>query len=259
MTDAAALRPNLPERCRAKIDRVYGDRRRTFSAAIPFVRTDAKMILEGLRNAVGQFFGAGHNEAQASEILGGAAAGVGIQERRRGEQHGDRVFVDKRPDDARIEGIRMKNDADAGGRGQTKRPRKSERVKERKNSHDAVFRMEHENLIELLHVRSNIVCVRITPFGSPVEPLENIIVAMSSRDAVRSQPANFARAFAGKRPAASAAATRSPKPVSLATSSIKITSPGGWILTFSRNFRAVTTVFKLHCCAHEDSVSFETV
>src|SRR5947199_5024974 len=55
---------------------------------------------------------------------------------------------------------------------------------------------------------------------------------MSSRDAVRSQPANFARAFAGKRPAASAAATRSPKPVSLATSSIKITSPGGWILTF---------------------------
>src|SRR5207247_1788240 len=68
-----------------------------------------------------------------------------------------RVFVDKRPDDARIEGIRMKNDADAGGRGQTKRPRKSERVKERKNSHDAVFRMEHENLIELLHVRSNIV------------------------------------------------------------------------------------------------------
>src|SRR5437867_12006837 len=93
MTDAAALRPNLPERCRAKIDRVYGDRRRTFSAAIPFVRSDADMILEGLRNAVGQFFGAGHNEAQASEILGGAAAGVGSQERWRRAQDGERVLV----------------------------------------------------------------------------------------------------------------------------------------------------------------------
>src|SRR5204863_7579407 len=97
MTDAAALRPNLPERCRAKIDRVYGDRRRTFSAAIPFVRTDAKMILEGLRNADGQFFGAGHNEAQASEMLGDAAAGVGNQERWRGQHHGVRRFVAEPP------------------------------------------------------------------------------------------------------------------------------------------------------------------
>jgi len=38
--------------------------------------------------------------------------------------------------------------------------------------------------------------------------------------------ANFAMAFAGKRLAANAAATRSPKPASLATSSMKIVSPG---------------------------------
>src|SRR2546429_4280878 len=131
MTDAAALRPNLPERCRAKIDRVYGDRRRTFSAAIPFVRTDAKMILEGLRNAVGQFFGAGHNEAQASEILGGAAAGVGIYESPRGGEDGDRGFVFKRPRDARIQGVRVKNDPAAAGAGHAKRPPKAVRGEEK--------------------------------------------------------------------------------------------------------------------------------
>src|SRR2546430_9977501 len=105
MTDAAALGPNLPEGWRAKIDRVYGDRRRTFSAAIPFVRTDAKMILEGLRNAVGQFFGAGHNEAQASEILGGAAAGGGVRGRPPGGPPGERAIVFTSPRDARSAGV----------------------------------------------------------------------------------------------------------------------------------------------------------
>src|ERR1700674_2080264 len=99
----------------------------------------------------------------------------------------------------------------------------------------------------------------MTPLGSPVEPLEKIIVAMSSSDAGRSQPANFLMAFAGKRLAANAAAIRTPYPASLATSSMQIVFPGGWILTFSRKTRAVTTVFKLHCCAQEARVSFETV
>ena len=51
----------------------------------------------------------------------------------------------------------MKDDADAGGRRQAKRARESERVKERKNSHDAVFCMQHEYLVELRDVRSNVV------------------------------------------------------------------------------------------------------
>src|SRR5256884_7201993 len=53
------------------------------------------------------------------------------------------------------------------------------------------------------------------------------------------------------------AAARSAKPASLARSSMKIVSPGGWILTFSRKTRAVTTVFKLHCCAQEARVRSE--
>ena len=95
MADAPALRPNLPERCRAEINRIHGDRRRTLRAAIAFMRTDSKMILERLRNAVRQFFRTGHDEAQASEVLRRAAARVGIQERRRRKKHGDRVFVDE--------------------------------------------------------------------------------------------------------------------------------------------------------------------
>ncbi len=51
----------------------------------------------------------------------------------------------------------MKDHADAGSRGQAKCTREAERVKERKNAHDAVVGVEHENLVELLDVRSNIV------------------------------------------------------------------------------------------------------
>src|SRR3989442_15620540 len=67
------------------------------------------------------------------------------------------MLVDKSSDDARIERVRMKNDADASGGGQAKRPRKTERVKKRKNAHDTIVGVQHENLVELLHVRSNIV------------------------------------------------------------------------------------------------------
>src|SRR5713226_676745 len=59
----------------------------------------------------------------------------------------------------------MKDDADAGSGGQAKRARKTERVKERKNTHDAVFGVQHENLVELFHVRSNIVVREDDTFG----------------------------------------------------------------------------------------------
>src|SRR5712691_8954260 len=51
----------------------------------------------------------------------------------------------------------MKDYADAGRGWQAKRARKSKRMKERKNTHDPIFRVQHENLVELLHVRSNVV------------------------------------------------------------------------------------------------------
>src|SRR6266850_2828028 len=80
-----------------------------------------------------------------------------------------------------------------------------------------------------------------------------MIVAMSSRVAGRLQPANFATHLDGKRLAARAAQRRSPNPASFVTSSMKMTSPGGCILTFSRKTRALTIVFRSHCCAHEAS------
>src|SRR5262249_54345837 len=98
MSDAAALGANLTERGSAKIDDVDGDCRGTLSTAIAFVGADAEVVLEGLRNAVGQFLGARHHESQAAKLLRSATACVSIQECRGGEQHGNRVFADERAD-----------------------------------------------------------------------------------------------------------------------------------------------------------------
>ena len=116
------------------------------------MRANTEVIFESLRNAVRQFFRAGHNKAQAAEIFRRAAARVSVQEGRRRKQHGDRVLVDKSADDARIERIRVEDHADAGGGGQAKRAGKTKRVKERKNAHDAIVGVQHENLVELLHI-----------------------------------------------------------------------------------------------------------
>ena len=52
MADAAALGAHLPEGSRAKIGGVDRDRRRTFRAAVTFMRPDAEVILESLRNTI---------------------------------------------------------------------------------------------------------------------------------------------------------------------------------------------------------------
>src|SRR5689334_12859433 len=107
MTDAAALCANLSECGGAKVGGVHGDCGRTFRAAVAFVRPEAEVILERLRNAVGQFLRARHHETQASEIFRRAAARVSVQEGWRGEQHGYRVFADERADHPRIERVGM--------------------------------------------------------------------------------------------------------------------------------------------------------
>src|SRR2546425_10070218 len=130
------------------------------------------------------------------------------------------MLVDKSSDDARIERVRMKNDADASGGGQAKRPRKTERVKKRKNAHDAIVGLQHENLVELLHVRSNIVVSKDDTLGVTRRAAgkNNRSDVVQRRMAIAS--ANLSTAFAGKRHAANAAAARSPKPAALATSSM---------------------------------------
>ena len=129
------------------------------------MRPDAEAVFKGLRNAFRQFFRAGHHETQAAKIFRRAAARVSIQESRCGEQHGYRIFADQRADHARIERIRVKHDTDTGRRGQTERAGKAKGVEKRKNSQDAVVGVQHENLIELLDIRCNVVMREDHAFG----------------------------------------------------------------------------------------------
>ena len=90
MADFPAFDADLPETGGAKIGRVDRHRRRAFGAAVTFQRPDAEMFLERRREPVGQFFRGGHHQPQAAEILRRAAAQIELQERRRGQQEGDR-------------------------------------------------------------------------------------------------------------------------------------------------------------------------
>src|SRR5947209_8028021 len=103
MPDAAALRADLSERRGAEVDSVHGDDGRAFRAAIAFERTNAEVILERNGHALRQFFRAGHDEAQTAEFFGSAAAQVGVEECRSGEEHGYGILADQGANDTRIE------------------------------------------------------------------------------------------------------------------------------------------------------------
>src|SRR5207244_5202212 len=102
-------------------------------------------------------------------------------------------------------------------------------------------------------------CDRITPFGSPVEPLEKITVAVSSGVVFRVAPQYFCSKPVGKNNAPNNAASFSKNPGSAKRSSAYSTSPGGWTFTFSKNNFDVTVVFSPHCFAQDSSDSRETV
>ena len=65
MADASSLCAHLPERGGAKIGGVHGDCGRTFRAAVAFMRADAEVFFEGLRNAIRQFLCAHQHIAQS--------------------------------------------------------------------------------------------------------------------------------------------------------------------------------------------------
>ena len=126
MADFPAFGADLLEPGGAEIRRVHRHHRRAFGAAVTFERADAEMFLERRGQPVGQFFRAGHHQAQAAEIRRRAAAQVELQKRRRGQQEGDLVLADERADGLRVERIRMINHAHAKHRRQTERAGETE-------------------------------------------------------------------------------------------------------------------------------------
>src|SRR5262249_55614907 len=96
MADGAALGTDLAECGGAEVGAIDGDDRGTLGAAIAFEWTNAEAVFEGLRDALGEFFRASHDEAEAAEIFRLAAARVSVEEGGRSEQHGDVERADER-------------------------------------------------------------------------------------------------------------------------------------------------------------------
>src|SRR5271165_3003087 len=149
MADAAALCAHLPKGCRAKIDRFHGNGRRALGAAIALHRPEAEAVFKRLRNSRWQLFRAGHHKAQAAELLGFTPTCVGVEKSRCGKKHRHCIFVDERADDARIERIRVKHDADTGGCRKAQCSCEAEGVKKWKDAHDAIVGVQEKYLIEL--------------------------------------------------------------------------------------------------------------
>src|SRR5579862_39416 len=165
MANAAALGPHLAEERGAKIHSVHSDDRRAFSAAIAFERPDAELVLEGFSDLSRQFFRAGNDVAEAAEIFGSAALGVGAEKRGCREKQGDAVLGNESANGARIERIGMVNGADADGGGQAQRAGESKGMKKGQDAEDAVVVMQHEDLIELFDVGSDVEMGQQDAFG----------------------------------------------------------------------------------------------
>ncbi len=102
-------------------------------------------------------------------------------------------------------------------------------------------------------------CESITPFGSPVLPLEKMIVARSSSFAAFCCPSALVSHRAGNKTAISSATIFSLARGFSASSSSRIALAGTSSFTRSRNAFDVTTVSNSHCRAHAASVSFDAV
>src|SRR5258708_26896949 len=110
------------------------------------------MIFEGLCDGFGQFLRSGHHDAQAAEGCGGAAAGVGVQNRWRGKEHAYGMFAHERSDGLGVEGAGMKDGADSGHCWQAEGACEAEGVEEGEDAEDAVALVQVEDLLELLDV-----------------------------------------------------------------------------------------------------------
>src|SRR4029077_20764620 len=140
---------HLAERSGAKINGIHGHRGRALRAAVAFKWSDAKAVLKCLGNAIRTLLCASHHEAEAAKLFRLAAARVGVQKCWRRKKHGDGIFVDECADDAGIERIRVKHNANPRGGRETERAREAEGVEKRQNAHDAVVGMQKKDLIEL--------------------------------------------------------------------------------------------------------------
>ncbi len=152
MADLAAARAHLAEARRAEVAAIHRHHRRALGAAVALQRANAERIFEGQRDALRQFLRAHQNILQAAEALRRAAAHVGLQKGRRGDQEGHAVPFHQLADDLRVQRVGMVDHAHAVDGGHPQRGHESEGVKERQDAEDLVASAQHEDLRDLLDV-----------------------------------------------------------------------------------------------------------
>src|SRR5262249_51080183 len=165
MTYAGALCANLAKLRRSKILSVDRDCGRALGTAVTFKRSDPETVFKCDCDPLGQLFRPSHHILQAAKVFGRAAPHIGLQERGRCQQKRDGVLADQGSNCARFQRIGMEYDPHSDRHWQTKSAGESEGVKERQDAEDFVVAAEHEDLVELLDIRSNVVVAKDYSLG----------------------------------------------------------------------------------------------
>src|SRR5260370_36769890 len=113
MADSSALRAYLPKAGGTEVACIDADDRGAFRAAVALERANAEAILECQSHAFRELFRAHDDVLQAAEIVGLAAAHVGLQKRWSGQEKGHSVAAHQRSNRAEVQRVRMIDDANA--------------------------------------------------------------------------------------------------------------------------------------------------
>src|ERR1041384_3368322 len=156
MADRARFIADLRVFAETDVGYVYRDHWRQLGAAVTLENRTAEFLLKPSRDLLAQLFSTGNDIAQRGEFFFGAAPNIATVEGRRTDEQCGAVFLNRFSDDSRVRRIRMINNAETGKQGQPKRAGKSERMKQRQNSHDAVVGCEMNYLTDTLDIGENI-------------------------------------------------------------------------------------------------------
>ena len=176
-------RPTVPARepVAGGVGHVDRDHRRHFGAAVALDQIDAELLLERRRDRLAQPLGADDRQPKRRELLRLALARVGGAERRRADQQRGAVLRGHLADRLGVGGIGVIGGAEADDQRQPQRDRVAERVEEGQHAeHRRRRRRAGTARWRRRCWPARCACVSITPFGTPVLPLEKMIVASAS-------------------------------------------------------------------------------
>ena len=138
MADGAGLVAGLGVLAGVEIGDVDGHHRGHLGAAVAFQQFDAELLAERVGDGLAEFLGAHQHVAQAGEFLGGALAGVGGAEGRRGEQQRGLVLLHQLADGAGVGGVGVVDHAAAGEQREPDGHGEAEGMEEGQHADDAV-------------------------------------------------------------------------------------------------------------------------